>query len=156
MLSRSRIVLVERYCQNQIFEGVHFEMQIGGPKRCPFKWTHWFLVSERSELSKNVYIYNSPKNMNERFFLDIATLTNRKNSTTIQHVTNVYMCDRQQEESENSTRARPRMALTRHLVANMTTLRTEHRNRSYKSYGGADICLFIYMPSLMCATFHCI
>ena len=75
MLSRSRIVLVERYCQNQIFEGVHFEMQIGGRKRCPFKWKHWFLVSERSELSKNVYIYNSPKNMNERFFLDIATLT---------------------------------------------------------------------------------
>ena len=51
-------------------------MQIGGPKRCPFKWKHWYLVSERSELSKNVYIYNSPKNMNERFFLDIATLTN--------------------------------------------------------------------------------
>ncbi len=77
MLSRSSIALFERYCQNQIFEGVHFEMQIGGPKRCPFKWKHWFLVSERSELSKNVYIYNSPKNMNERFFLDIATLNRR-------------------------------------------------------------------------------
>ena len=75
MLSRSCIAVFERYCQNQIFEGVHFEIQIGGPKRFPFKWKHWFLVSERSELSKNVYIYNSPKNMNERFFLDIATLT---------------------------------------------------------------------------------
>ena len=75
MLSRSSIAVFERYCQNQIFEGVHFEIQIGGPKRFPFKWKHWFLVSERSELSKNVYIYNSPKNMNERFFLDIATLT---------------------------------------------------------------------------------
>ena len=77
MLSRSSIAVFERYCQNQIFEGLHFEIQIGGPKHFPFKWKHWFLVSERSELSKNVYIYNSPKNMNERFFLDIATLTTR-------------------------------------------------------------------------------
>ena len=75
MLSRSNIVLFERYCQNQIFEGVHFEIQIGGPKRFPFKWKHWFLVSGMSDLSKNIFGYKSPQNMNERFFLDIATLT---------------------------------------------------------------------------------
>ena len=60
-----------RYClaceilSKQLLEGVHFAIQDGGPKSFPFKWKHWFLVSERSELSKNVYIYNSPKNMNE-------------------------------------------------------------------------------------------
>ena len=75
MLSRSSIVLFERYCQNKIFEGVHFEIQIGGPKSFPFKWKHWFLVSGMSELSKNIFGYNSPQNSNERFFLDIATLT---------------------------------------------------------------------------------
>ena len=75
MLSRSSIVLFERYCQNKIFEGVHFEIQIGGPKCFPFKWKHWFLVSGMSELSKNIFGYNSPQNSNERFFLDIATLT---------------------------------------------------------------------------------
>ena len=46
-------------------DGVHFATKDGGPKSFPFKWKHWFLVSERAELSKNVYIYNSPKNMNE-------------------------------------------------------------------------------------------
>ena len=40
-------------------------------KSFPFKWKHWFFVSERSDLSKNVYIYNSPKC--ERKYL--ATLT---------------------------------------------------------------------------------
>ena len=75
MLSRSSIVLFERYCQNKIFEGVHFEIQIGGPKSFPLKWKHWFLVSGMSELSKNIFGYNSPQNSNQRFFLDIATLT---------------------------------------------------------------------------------
>ena len=49
----------------QLLDGVHFVIQDGGLKGFPFKWKHWFLVSERSELSKNVYIYNSAKNMNE-------------------------------------------------------------------------------------------
>ena len=49
----------------QLLDGVHFAIQDGGLICFPFKWKHWFLVSERSELSKNVYIYNSPKNMNE-------------------------------------------------------------------------------------------
>ena len=49
----------------QLLDGVHFAIQDGGLKKFPFKWKHWFLVSERYELSKNVYIYNSPKNMNE-------------------------------------------------------------------------------------------
>ena len=75
MLSRSSIVLFEKYCQNKIFEGVHFEIQIDGPKSFPFKWKHWFLVSGMSELSKNIFGYNSPQNSNERFFLDITTLT---------------------------------------------------------------------------------
>ena len=75
MLSRSSIVLFERYCQNKIFEGVHFEIQTGGPKSFPFKWKNWFLVSGMSELSKNIFGYNSPQNSSERFFLDIATLT---------------------------------------------------------------------------------
>ena len=75
MLSRSSIVLFERYCQNKIFEGVHFEIQIGGPNSFPLKWKHWFLVSGMSELSKNIFGYNSPQNSSERFFLDIATLT---------------------------------------------------------------------------------
>ena len=75
MLSRSSIALFERYCQNQMFEGVHFEIQIGGPKSFPFKWKHWFLVSGMSELSKNIFVYNSPQNSSERVFLDITTLT---------------------------------------------------------------------------------
>ena len=58
-----------------MFEGVHFEIQIGGPKRFPFKWKHWFLVSGMSELSKNIFVYNSPQNSSERVFLDITTLT---------------------------------------------------------------------------------
>ena len=33
------------------------------------------LVSGRSELSKNVFGYNSPQNWKERFFPDIANLT---------------------------------------------------------------------------------
>ena len=77
MLSRSSIVLFERYCQNKIFEGVHFEIQIGEPKSFPFKWKHWFSVSGMSELSKNIFGYNSAQNSNERFFLDIATLTSQ-------------------------------------------------------------------------------
>ena len=44
----------------QLLDGVHFAIQDGGPKSVPFKWKHWFLVSERSELSKNVYIHISP------------------------------------------------------------------------------------------------
>ncbi len=55
LLSRSSIAVFERYCQNQIFEGVHFEIQIGGPKRFPFKWKHWFLVSGMSALSTNIF-----------------------------------------------------------------------------------------------------
>ena len=58
-----------------MFEGVHFEIQIGGPKSFPFKWKHWFLVSGMSELSKNIFVYNSPQNSSERVFLDITTLT---------------------------------------------------------------------------------
>ena len=87
MLSRSSIVLFERYCQNKIFEGVHFEIQIGGPKSFPFKWKHWFLVSGMSELSKNIFGYNSPQNSNERFFLDIATLTKT-------HVLHICRCEK--------------------------------------------------------------
>ena len=49
----------------QLLGSVHFAIQDGGPKSFQFKWKHWFLVFERSELSKNVYIYNSPKNSNE-------------------------------------------------------------------------------------------
>ena len=49
----------------QLLDGVHFAIQYGGPKMFSFKWKHWFLVSEMSELSKNVYIYISPLNMNE-------------------------------------------------------------------------------------------
>ena len=44
----------------KLLDGVHFAIQDGGPKRFPFKWQHWFLVSGMSELSKNVYIYISP------------------------------------------------------------------------------------------------
>ena len=80
MFSPSGIALFERYCQNQIFEGVHFEIEIGGPKLFPFKWKHWvFLVSGMSDLSKNVFDYKAPQNMNERSFLDIATLTMEAN-----------------------------------------------------------------------------
>ena len=77
VLSRSSIALFERYCQNQIFEGVHFEIQIGGPKSFALKWNHWFLVSGMSELSKNIFGYNSPHNSNNIlcFFLDVSTLT---------------------------------------------------------------------------------
>ena len=60
----------------QLLDGVHFAIQDGGPKTFPFKWKHWFLVSERSQLSKNVFGYNSPQKSSESFFLDIATLTN--------------------------------------------------------------------------------
>ena len=49
----------------QLLDGVHFAIQDGRLKGFPFKWKHRFLVSERSDLSKNVYIYNSPKNMSE-------------------------------------------------------------------------------------------
>ena len=73
--SRSYIALFERNCQKQILNGVHFGNQIWDQKRSPFKWKHWFLVSRRSELSKNVFGYNSPQNVNERFFPDIANLT---------------------------------------------------------------------------------
>ena len=60
----------------QLLDGVHFAIQDGGPKSFPFKWKHWFLVSERSQLSKNVFGYNSPQKSSESFFLDVATLTN--------------------------------------------------------------------------------
>ena len=59
----------------QLLDGVHFAIQDGGPKSFPFKWKHWFLVSERSQLSKNVFGYNSPQKSSESFFLDVATLT---------------------------------------------------------------------------------
>ena len=59
----------------QLLDGVHFAIQDGGPKSFPFKWKHWFLVSERSQLSKNVFGYNSPQKSSESFFLDITTLT---------------------------------------------------------------------------------
>ena len=59
----------------QLLDGVHFAIQDGGPKSFPFKWKHWFLVSERSQLSKNVFVYNSPQKSSESFFLDVATLT---------------------------------------------------------------------------------
>ncbi len=75
LLLRSYIVLFERNCQKQILNGVYFEKQIWDQKRFAFKWKHWFLVSRRSELSKNVFGYNSPQNVNERFFPDIANLT---------------------------------------------------------------------------------
>ena len=78
---RVRVLFCLRDIVQTIFEGVHFEIQIGGPKRFPFKWKHWFLVSEMSDLSQNVYIYNSPNNMNERLCLDIATLTIYINKT---------------------------------------------------------------------------
>ena len=60
----------------QLLDGVHFAIQDGGPKSFPFKWKHWFLISERSQLSKNVFGYNSPQKSSERFFLDVAILTN--------------------------------------------------------------------------------
>ena len=59
--------------------GVHFAIQDGGPKSFPFKWKHWFLVSERSQLSKNVFGYNSTKF--ERKY--IATLTIMKKSILV-------------------------------------------------------------------------
>ena len=59
----------------QLLDGVHFAIQDGGPTSFPFKWKHWFLVSERSQLSKNVFGYNSPQKSSESFFLDVATLT---------------------------------------------------------------------------------
>ena len=68
-----RLVLYERYCQNQIFEGIHFEIQIGGSKSVRLKWKHWLLFSGMSELSKNIFGYNSPQNLNEHFVLDIPT-----------------------------------------------------------------------------------
>ena len=49
----------------QLLDGVHFAIQDGGPKSVPFKWKHWFLVSERSQLSKNVFGYNSPQKSSE-------------------------------------------------------------------------------------------
>ena len=69
VLSRSSIVLFERYCQNKIFEGVHFEIQIDGPKSFPFKWKHWFLVSGMSELSKNIFGSTLHKIRTNVFFL---------------------------------------------------------------------------------------
>ena len=33
----------------QLLDGVHFAIQDGGPKSFPFKWKHYFFVSERSE-----------------------------------------------------------------------------------------------------------
>ena len=51
---------------------VHFAIQDGGPKSFPFKWKHWFLVSERSQLSKKcIWLQLSTKF--ERKY--IATLT---------------------------------------------------------------------------------
>ena len=49
----------------QLLDGVHFAIQDGGPKSFPFKWKHWFLISERSQLSKNVFGYNSPQKSSE-------------------------------------------------------------------------------------------
>ena len=49
----------------QLLDGVHFAIQDGGPKSFPLKWKHWFLVSERSQLSKNVFGYNSPQKSSE-------------------------------------------------------------------------------------------
>ena len=60
----------------QLLDGVHFEVQDGGQNSFPFKWKHWFLVSERSDLSQNVYIYNSPKKFERKY---IATLTMMNN-----------------------------------------------------------------------------
>ena len=65
-----------------MLDGVHFAIQDGGPKSFPFKWKHWFLVSERSQLSKNVFGYNSPQKSSESFFLDVATLTKWLESVT--------------------------------------------------------------------------
>ena len=49
----------------QLLDGVYFAIQDGGPNSFPYKWKHWFLVSERSELSKKLFIYNFSKNMNK-------------------------------------------------------------------------------------------
>ena len=72
--------LASEILSKQLLDGRHFAIQDGGPKRFRsngngfwfwflVKWilVKCFLVSERSELSKNVriYMYNSPKNVNE-------------------------------------------------------------------------------------------
>ena len=73
----------------QLLDGVHFAIQDGGPKSFPFKWKHWFLVSERSQLSKNVFGYNSPQKSSESFFLDVATLTIwARGETRLDHIGN--------------------------------------------------------------------
>ena len=69
MSSRSSIALFDMRDNCQIFEGVHFEIQIGGSKKFRSTANIVFLFSGMSELSKNIFGYNSPQNWNEfKFF----------------------------------------------------------------------------------------